>query len=558
MSQQDINTIVHVSPAGQGVAESPAPAPEGRDLENHISGMPRRPTTALLAIGLVAVVFAVLPYRIFELDRYFVPKELVLHVVALFVAVLMVVRARHATADLADLLLAAFLVWSTLSAVFATSHWLAQRALGVNVSGAILFWAARWVGAGWHRPILIGAAVATVCAAITGLAQAYGMEIDYFSQNRAPGGTFGNRNFVAHFVAIGLPALIYGTATARNSVGALLGTMGVGAVAALLVLTRTRAAWLAVATSFVVLAVALFASRKYWRARPIGGRLARMALTAAVAVAVAIAMPNRLNWRSDSPYLDTALGIADYESGSGRGRVAQYINSMRIAVSNPAFGSGPGNWPVEYVAFAPEGDKSLADDGMTDNPWPSSDWVAYVSERGVIAAVALLGTFVVLFLGAFRRWAELGDTDVVLAKVVLAGTITATVVVSAFDAVLMLAAPAFLAWTIIGAASGAGRAPAEASPPRKWWKPAAVVLLLITLASVARSATQTVAILTVGAGDGWVSAAAWDPGSYRIALRAAEIQANRGRCAAARSHARRARDQFPRASAPRRVLDRCG
>jgi hypothetical protein len=164
----------------------------------------------------------------------------------------------------------------------------------------------------------------------------------------------------------------------------------------------------------------------------------------------------------------------------------------------------------------------------------------------------------VLFLGAFRRWAELDDTDVVLAKVVLAGTITATAVVSAFDAVLMLAAPAFLAWTIIGAASGAGRGTAEASPPRKWWKPAAVVLLLITVASVARSATQTVAILTVGAGDGWVSAAVWDPGSYRIALRAAEIQAGRGRCASARAHARRARDQFPRASAPRRVLDRCG
>ena len=49
---------------------------------------------------------------------------------------------------------------------------------------------------------------------------------EYFSANRAPGGTFGNRNFVAHMAAIGLPALVWGTVTARRPFGALLGSLG--------------------------------------------------------------------------------------------------------------------------------------------------------------------------------------------------------------------------------------------------------------------------------------------------------------------------------------------
>ena len=31
--------------------------------------------------------------------------------------------------------------------------------------------------------------------------------------------------------------------------------------------------------------------------------------------------------------------------------------------------------------------------GMTANPWPSSDWVAYASERGPAAALLLLAAF---------------------------------------------------------------------------------------------------------------------------------------------------------------------
>ena len=515
----------------------------------------------VIQAGVILVVIVAFPYKMFELDRYFVPKELVLNSAAFIIALALTARRRSLSFDLIDGLLALFLLWSAASAIFATNHWVAQRSLAVSISGAIIFWGARAVAQrASYRPILVAAAVATVCAAGLCLAQAYGLDTEYFSANRAPGGTFGNRNFVAHIAVIGLPALVWCTVTARRQFGALLGCLGGAVVGAALVLSRSRAAWLAVVACAILLLVPMIASKKYWREARVGGRFTRLSLAAVIGGMVAVVLPNSLNWNSDSPYLDSARSVVDYQKGSGRGRVAQYRNSLKMAESNPVFGVGPGNWPVRYVRFAPASDRSLADDGMTANPWPSSDWVAFVSERGVVPAVALLGVFAILFFSALRRWSELQDPDAVLAQCVLAGTVVATMVVSVFDAVLLLAAPSFLAWSILGAASGIRRGPKEATMSRKSIGMAAVALVLASLLATARSVTQTIAMTAVGQGGytaGWVTGAMWDPGSYRINLRVAELYSRRGHCGVAKGYARRAVSLFPNAPAPRRIVRAC-
>jgi O-antigen ligase len=516
----------------------------------------------VIQTGVILVVIAALPLKVFELDRYFVPKELVLHVAALIIALTLVARRRSLNFDLVDGLIGLFLLWSIASTIFATNHWVAQRSVAISISGAIVFWGARSVAArGSYRPILIAAAIAAVCAAGLSLAQAYGIETEYFSTNRAPGGTFGNRNFVAHMAVIGLPSLVWCTITARRPFGALLGSVGGAVVGAALVLSRSRAAWLAVAACVVVLLVPMLASLKYWRgAEHMSGRFARLCLAVAIGGMVAIAMPNTLNWNSESPYMDTARGVVDYKKGSGRGRIAQYKNSLQMAVSNPVFGVGPGNWPVEYVRFAPSNDRSLADDGMTANPWPSSDWVAFVSERGFVPTVALLGAFIILFLSALRRWGELQNPDAVLAQCVLAGTVVTTMVVSAFDVVLVLAAPSFLVWSILGAASGIRRNSREVKISSRALGVAAAALVLFSIVSTARSVTQTMAMTSVGHGAytaGWVTGALWDPGSYRINLRVAELYSRRGKCSVARDYARQALSLFPHSPQAKRIARAC-
>lgn len=525
--------------------------------------MAARAIKLLLQIGAIAVAMAALPYKLFELDRYFVPKELVLHVIALAIGALLLVRRRSTPFDLADKLIAVFLVWSFVSAAFSTNYWLAQRALGLSVSSAIIFWGARAVAEDdSYRGVLAGCAIATVLVAATCLAQTYGLDTEYFSGNRSPGGTLGNRNFVAHIAVIGLPSLVWCTVTARRSAQTLAGSFGVAIVAAALVLSRSRAAWLAIAATVALLFFPMLASRKYWSGQKIGGRFARLMLSAVVGAIVAIVMPNSLNWNSESPYLDSARAMVDYKKGSGRGRVAQYENSLQMSVRHPVLGVGPGNWPVEYVLFAPRNDRSLTDDGTTANPWPSSDWVAFMSERGFVPAIALLTAFGWMFLGALRRWRDLEDGDAVLAQLVLAGTIVSTIVVSAFDVALLLAAPALLIWSVLGATSGIRRKnAAEPVSTQKTWSLGVVGAMLILGASVIRSSTQAVSMAAVGRGGrtaGWVAGSAWDPGSYRINLKVAQFYMRRGRCATVRVYAGRASHLFPHAREPKRLTGSCG
>ena len=175
----------------------------------------------LLQFGVLAAVLIALPYKTFVLDRFFVPKELALHVTAVGAALFCLGGRRRLSLTGADLFLAAFLGLSALSALFAQNWWLAGRALAISISGALLFWVRLALRrAGLHRQVVTAIALAVVAGAVTALIQAYaGTATDLFSLNRAPGGTFGNRNFMAHLAAIGTPAVVIAALSARTRAG---------------------------------------------------------------------------------------------------------------------------------------------------------------------------------------------------------------------------------------------------------------------------------------------------------------------------------------------------
>src|ERR1019366_6612882 len=145
---------------------------------------------AALGAGALATVLAVLPFRAFDLDRFFAPKELAFHVSALIAGVVLLAGAKRFTIARADQLLAAWLGLSAVSALFATNHALAFRALAITVSGAVVFWSARRIAAtGLADALTIVLAVAVVAGPLTALAQAYGVKMEFAALNRAPGGT---------------------------------------------------------------------------------------------------------------------------------------------------------------------------------------------------------------------------------------------------------------------------------------------------------------------------------------------------------------------------------
>src|SRR5678815_5151207 len=96
-----------------------------------------RAAKLFLVLGFVAVIVVALAYKPFELDRYFVPKELALNIVALICGIALFLHRRRVSLGATDIMLIVFLAMSGLSALFATNYWLAQRALGLSVSSAL-------------------------------------------------------------------------------------------------------------------------------------------------------------------------------------------------------------------------------------------------------------------------------------------------------------------------------------------------------------------------------------------------------------------------------------
>jgi O-antigen ligase len=522
-----------------------------------------RVAALVIQVAAFGIVLAALPYPIFELDRYTFPKELVLTAAALAASLVCLSSARRLTVFMVDALLTGFLGLSCLSALFASNGWLAFRAVGVSLAGAALFWCGRMVArAGRREALLVGLAAAIVLGALTGLAQAYGLvTTNLASMARAPGGTFGNRNFMAHLVAIGLPVLLYLALEARTQSRFVLGATGAALAAAALVLSRSRAGWLGAGVAGAFLIVEGLWRGRLWGDDRLRRRALQLAGVAAAGVLLAVALPNRLNWRSDSPYLESLTGVANYREGSGAGRLIQYRNTLAMAERHPVLGVGPGNWPVYYPLFKSPGDPSFdAEDIIPTNPWPSSDWMAMASERGFVALALLLLTGATLALGAWAR-VRRGERHLpAITDLAIVATLLAILVVGAFDAVLLLPVPTLFGWTIVGALASSARPIREIPLTSRSRRHLMIGVAVVGALFVGRAATQTIAMSVFDGGErkAMERAAAFDPGSYRIRMLLGRAWARAGRCDRAVPHATAAHDLFPNHPAPAQLLRACG
>lgn len=516
----------------------------------------------MLQLGALLVVLIAVSAPLFDLDRYQVPKELVLHAAAFGAALLALREARRLPISLVDLLLIGYGLLTIVSAFGAINPWLGFRAVGVTWAGLALFWTARGIArAGLARPLLATLAFAITVGAATGLLQAYGVELPFDTARRAPGGAFGNRNFMAHLTAIGVPLLVYLTLDSRARIAPYVGAAGLAISSAALLLSRSRAAWLAVTAGIVLLLVEGVWISGLGRDSRIRGRLLALAASAALGVAAAVLIPNVLEWRSDNPYLESLVGVANFREGSGRGRLVQYGNTLHMAGDHPLLGVGPGNWPVNYPRYTTPGDPAFdPGDPIPTNPWPSSDWVAIVAERGVTALLLLGAAGGCMGFIGWRRSREAGRGREGLAGLAMVATLTVVAVVGTFDAVLLLATPTFFVWPLLGALLPPPRQVGEihAGLSRRTLFAATAAA---GLALTARSTLQLASMMIAGSGRStraveW--AAALDPGSYRLHLHLARASRGRAACVRIRHHAGRASELYPFHAAPRQLLRRCG
>jgi len=531
------------------IGNAPLAGTPATRLDRAVGGL----AALILAVGAVVVVLAVLPSGIFDLDRFTVPKELAMLAAATLAGLVVLLRAERIELGIAELGLAGFAVFSAASAMAATNRWISFRAFGVTVGGIATFFVARTIATRIGKgAVVVPLLLAVVGAGLTGLFQAYGWSSELLADTRAPGGTLGNRNFMAHLMVLGLPLAAWLLATARRRV--TIGFAG-GAIAVLIgatVLSRSRAAWVGAGTVAGVAAVAAVLTRGGPSRMP-RRRLLGLAGAATLGAAAALVVPNRLEWRSSSPYRDSLRDVLNYREGSGRGRLIQYRNSLRLVLEDPLLGTGPGNWLVKYPLVTTPKDPSFdRDDPIPTNPWPSSDWIALVVERGPIGAGLWLLTGLAFGLVAIRR---ARDPDHGAAAIAALALLAGAAVEGLFDAVFLLAPPTMVVMGGIGALLPATRPVRQLEITGRRFRMIGWYVML-TGGLTAKSAGQAVAIVT--AGDGWTPrqmerAVRFDPGNYRLHL----LLAARSGCPAAQRHAVEVGRQLPFHPAAARLARRC-
>jgi O-antigen ligase len=399
---------------------------------------------ATICVGLIllAVFVSVLPVG-YDYDRFALPKEFA--VLALALSLLTVAIRRRATLEIgaADWLILLGLLGGALSAALADNKLMALRAISLSAAAALTFWLAQTLRA--ERTKVMACLVwALGIAAGLALAEASGLLDAMALRGRGPAGSAGNRNYLAHVLALGLPVLSWAVLSREAVAIRWEARIALTLSFCALTVTRCRSAWMSVLILMVVAVVTAAVRRRSYNVRlrsiePLGW--------AALGVVVALLAPWQVKWAAERPYQQTLARLVDFSSGTGRGRLQQYVTSLQIVTDNPVLGVGPGNWSVHYAQVARADDASL----FPGNPVPvqrfaSSDYVAALAEYGTLPTLLFLlalGAIAASLLrsrrGSERAWALIG-----------LGTMLVAGIVASVDAVLQRAEPVIVCALVLG------------------------------------------------------------------------------------------------------------
>ncbi len=413
----------------------------------------------LLSLGIILCVLVIVPARFAGICLCNSPKEIVFELVAVASGAICAVAACEFGLALEDFLLAAFIAWSVISTALApVDRWEAMRATGVSLAGVAAYWSSRTVTDRRSRRLLLDSAtlaVGLVAAAV--IVDAIGPGA-FLSVGR-PGGILGNRNFAAHFLSLGLPLLILQFVEARSKGREWASAFVITMLGAALLLTRSRAAWLAIAPS-VALPLALFAIERGEDPRRAAGlRLIWPAAAMAFGIFIGLVIPTTLQWKASSPYLTSFETLTETESGSGQVRLDQYRDSIAMLRRHEVLGVGPGNWKIVYQPHSyssRNADEEVSQPTVARQVWyvpsrPNSDWIGIAVERGVPAAIFIMATLLVLAVASARTIFVKKDVDEETRHESIAALslIVTLLFLGAVDVVLQLAPSSYLFFMLL-------------------------------------------------------------------------------------------------------------
>ncbi|MCC6730888.1 MAG: O-antigen ligase family protein [Chthonomonadales bacterium] len=257
-------------------------------------------------------------------------------------------------------------------------------------------------------------------------------------------GPFGNPQLLASFLMILLPIVAVVAITERKAGRQLAAQVATVLMAACLLLTQTRSAWLGSAVGLGVLAILAIAVAARNRPSSLASRKHELVLPAVMLVGVIVFLAL---WPQTNTLLQRATTFSNVSAqATFQSRQAMWRDAASTIASRPLTGIGVGLYPVRYSAAHP----SLSND-------PHNFWLKTAAEMGIPAAMLVaLALAAFLFVGLRRAY----TMDAGIRRSLLMGAIAATVAF-AVDAVSNpswgLAQTSMFFWLVLGLGVGALR-----------------------------------------------------------------------------------------------------
>ena len=230
---------------------------------------------------------------------------------------------------------------------------------------------------GWLLPAI------TISAVLTGL---YGwfLWLGNGALHYQINSTFGLHNSYAGYLLLAWPASLLGTVLSQRWwVRLLYGLAGVY-LAATLVLTYSRASWVAFAAQLV--ALALYLAWRYLRGRGTGRTLLYAGGGLLAAVAGLLLLPS----------VQSVLPTFSLQDYSVQGRLRFWQAALEMFASHPLLGVGPGNFAYVY----PQYQQDYIYYSVDPHSWP----LQLFSELGLVGVLITIALLAGLFFWGRRLW----------------------------------------------------------------------------------------------------------------------------------------------------------
>lgn len=388
------------------------------------------------------------------LEGYLMPKELLLHLCVAIVVPFVLLKISTISLTKMDCFLVLSFGTSALSAIFvSTNYWWAFRENAWMISAGLLFWTSRTLANEHKEHLLWTAGIAIIAAAFIAILEAKEILPPLSVPGRSPGGSFGNRNFLAHGLVLGTPLLIRMVMVVPLGRQVAIWVGGLLFTTSMVVVSRCRGAWL---TEGVLSIAAIFlVISQYDQIQRVWLRVTIVVITMGMGSALALAGIMANPWKTENPYLDTAGRIFDYTAGTGKGRLIQYKNTLRMIAAHPLLGVGPGHWSAAYPEFATSGDPSWRPKALQPvNRFPNSDGLAVTSERGIPTTIFLICAAITLGITALKRAREKSGSPERSDGWLVIFTMAAAFLLGLTDSVLLRPEPIIFLAVVLGVNSG--------------------------------------------------------------------------------------------------------